>query len=100
MAHPGGHSQPAPSRADSETSRFQVGCRNHRAAAKQVIPRGKRAGLPIPCAREAKDSWDACGVPRWTWLLLALFCKRSQTVMMPFHMVIRLTGWMDICALS
>lgn len=60
----------------------------------------REAGLPIPCAREAEDSWDVCGGPKWMWLSLALFCKTSQTVMMPFRMVIRLTGWMDICALS
>lgn len=42
----GGHS-PKPHQIP-ETSRFRVRCRNHWAAAKQVVPYGKRAGLPDP----------------------------------------------------
>lgn len=97
----GGDSQPAPNRTKSLKPRgfgWDVGITG--LLPSKVIPCGKRAGLPVPCAGEAKDSWDTRGVPRWMWLSLALFCKMSQTVMMPFHMVIRLTGWMDVCALS
>jgi len=36
----------------------------------------------------------------WLWFSPSLLCQLSQTVMTPFHVVTRLTGWMAISALS
>lgn len=46
-----------------------------------------RASRP-PC-RGRQGFLDASSVPGWMWRSPALFCKISQTVTMPFHMVIR-----------
>lgn len=73
----------------SETRRAQAGCGN-----RWVLPNTwQESRAFVPCAGAAQGSWGGAVCLGWTWLSPAPFCKMSQTVLMPFHVVVEFTGW-------
>lgn len=69
-----------------ETWRAQVGCGNL-----WVLPNAWQESRAV-LGQPGVPGMVQCALG-WTWLSPAPFCKMSQTVLMPFHVVVEFTGW-------